>query len=65
VACKSNSVQAWREHIFFEPRNMHSSVIEEANIEIKVKNKGVFKDQLVGMYEFNLSKIYFTDDHAI
>jgi hypothetical protein len=34
----------WREHLFFEPRNMHKSVIESQVISIKVKNKGIFKD---------------------
>ena len=65
VACSKNTVQAWREHLFFEPRNMvseyssydlirkltvffvflkHTSAISEAVIEMRIKNKGIFKD---------------------
>lgn len=32
---------------------------------MRVKNKGVLKDQLIGMYEFDLTKIYFAEDHAM
>lgn len=31
VVCKSNAVQAWREHLFFEPRNMVSTRLFSVN----------------------------------
>jgi hypothetical protein len=65
VACGSAANISWREHLFFEPRNMHSSKIELDTISIKVKNKGIFKDELIGMYEFDMTKVYFEKGHAI
>ena len=44
---------------------MHSSKIELDTISIKVKNKGIFKDELVGMYEFDMTKVYFEKTHSI
>ena len=63
--CGSAASTNWREHLFFEPRAVHSSKIELETISIKVKNKGIFKDELVGMYEFDITKIYFEKSHAI
>ena len=34
-------------------------------ISIKVMNKGIFRDELVGMYEFDMTAIYFKEKHAI
>lgn len=44
---------------------MHSSKIELDTISFKVKNKGIFKDELIGMYEFDMTKVYFEKGHAI
>jgi hypothetical protein len=65
VANGSESTISWREHLFFEPRNMHSSKIELDTISIKVKNKGFFKDQLIGIYEFDITKVYAEKTHCI
>lgn len=62
---KSEVTISWREHMFFEPRNIHSSQIEQNTISIKVKNKGWLKEQLVGMYEFDVTKVYAAPKHAI
>lgn len=43
----------------------HSSKIEMETISIKVMNKGIFRDEMVGMYEFDMTSIYFKDKHAI
>jgi hypothetical protein len=65
VACGSEASINWREHMFFEPRNIHSSKIELDTISIRVKNKGFLKDQLIGMYEFDMTKVYAEKTHAI
>jgi len=57
--------QVFKEHLFFEPRNMHKSSIEAETIAIKIKNKGFFESALIGSYDFDLTKIYFEDTHAI
>jgi hypothetical protein len=65
VACESSTNVSWREHLFFEPRQVHASEIELDTISIRVKNKGIFKDELIGMYEFDITKVYFEKQHAI
>lgn len=32
---------------------------------IKVMNKGIFRDELIGTYEFDITTVYFKDKHAI
>jgi len=44
---------------------MHKTSIESEIISIKVLNKGFFKDKMIGAYDFNLTKIYFQEGHAI
>jgi len=51
--------------LFFEPRAVHSSKIEIDTISIRVKNKGLLKDQLIGMYEFDMARVYSEKKHAI
>ena len=34
-------------------------------IVIKVMNKGIFRDEMIGMYEFDMTSIYFKEKHAI
>ena len=65
VACGSAAQTHWKEHMFFEPRNIHASKIEMETISIKVMNKGIFRDEMIGMYEFDMTKVYFTEKHAI
>jgi hypothetical protein len=65
VPCRTATIIPWREHLFFEPRNMHKSVIESQVISIRVKNKGFLKDQLIGTYDFDLTKIYGMEKHAV
>lgn len=55
----------WNEHLFFEPKNMEKEKIEEGKIEIKLMDKGFFKDAIIGFYEFDLSYIYLMKDHAM
>lgn len=34
-------------------------------ISIKVMNKGIFRDEMIGSYEFDMTTVYFKDKHAI
>ena len=43
----------------------HQSKIEQETIAIKVMNKGIFRDEMIGMYEFDMTTVYFKDKHAI
>ena len=43
----------------------HSSKIELDTISIKVMNKGIFRDELIGMYEFDITTVYFKEKHTI
>jgi hypothetical protein len=36
-----------------------------ANISIKVKNKGLLQDEIIGTYDFDLAKIYFMEKHTL
>lgn len=43
----------------------HSSKIEMETITIKVMNKGIFRDEMIGTYEFDMTTVYFKDKHVI
>lgn len=34
-------------------------------ITIKVMNKGIFRDEMIGTYEFDMTSVYFKDKHVI
>lgn len=55
----------WSEHIFLEPKNIEKQAAEEAQISIRLMDKGFFKDQLIGSFEFDMSFIYFKKDHVL
>lgn len=61
----NTSVAVWNEHIFFEPKNIEVERLEKGKIEVKLMDKGFFKDALVGYYEFDLTSIYGREDHAL
>ena len=61
VATESNTLNYWGEHIFFEPRNVEKADIESSIISIRLLNKGMFKDELIGAYDFDITYIYFKD----
>ena len=58
-------IATWNEHVFFEPKNMEVEKIESGKIEIKLLDKGFFKDAIIGYYEFDLSYIYLMKEHAM
>ena len=71
--CDSSREVKWKEHLFIEPKNIVSSLqeflcfqhkndISSSNVQISVKNKGFFKDELIGYYEFDIQTIYFSND---
>ena len=55
----------WSEHIFLEPKNIEKQAAEDAQISIRLMDKGFFKDQLIGSFEFDMSFIYFKKDHVL
>ena len=59
------SVAEWNEHIFYEFKNQETSQLEAGKIEIKLKDQGIFKDALIGYYEFDLNYIYLMPNHAL
>ena len=61
----NSAVAIWNEHLFYEPKNTEVEDLENAKIEIKLMDKGFFKDALIGYYEFDLSYIYQMKDHAM
>ena len=61
----SQGIAVWNEHIFFEPKNVEKERLEKGKIEIKLMDKGFFKDAMIGYYEFDLSYIYLRKDHAL
>lgn len=34
-------------------------------ISIKVMNKGMFRDEMIGQYEFDMTSVYFKPKHVI
>jgi len=61
----NNDVAIWDEHIFFEPKNKEVEELENAKVEIKLMDKGFFKDVLIGYYEFDLNYLYQQENHAM
>ena len=44
---------------------MEAAAMNDGKIEIKLLDKGFFKDAIIGYYEFDLSAIYLMKDHAM
>ena len=55
----------WNEHIFLEPLSVDKREAEAAKIVIKLMDKGIFKDQMIGEFTFDLSTIYLKDKHVL
>ena len=55
----------WSEHIFLEPKNVEKKAAEDAQLQIRVLDKGFFKDSVIGQFEFNLTHLYFMKDHLL
>ena len=39
--------------------------IEDGKISIRILNKGFFKEDTIGAYEFDISQIYLQKDHTL
>ena len=61
----SNATVVWNEHAFFEPTGLTASDVQNEKLRIQVLNRRMLKDQLIGVYEMDISYIYFKDKHAI
>jgi len=61
----NTGVAMWNEHVFFEPKNKEAADMESGKLEIKLLDKGFLKDVIIGYYEFDLSYIYLSNDHAL
>lgn len=55
----------YSEHLFLEAKNCDKEKAESGKILIKVMDKGMFKDCLIGEFEFDMSFIYFKKDHVM
>jgi len=49
--------------VFFEKKNVEEEQLAMAKVEIKLLDKGFFKDALIGFYEFDLTYIYQQEGH--
>ena len=56
---------AWNEHMFFEPKNLSQEDIESAKVQIRLMDKGFFKDAMIGQYDLDVPFIYFKDKHVM
>jgi len=55
----------WNEHIFIEPTSVDKRDVEAAKIVVKLMDKGIFKDTMIGEYIFDLSAIYLRENHLL
>ena len=55
----------WNEHIFMEFNNKEPNELEKAKVSLKMLDKGIFKDEIIGYYEFDLNYIYLQPNHAL
>ena len=53
------------EHLFLEPRELDKKDAEAAKITLKLVDKGMFKDVLIGQFDFDMSFIYLRDKHLL
>lgn len=55
----------YSEHIFLEAKNIDKEKAESAKVMLKLMDKGMFKDCLIGEFELDLSFIYLKKDHVL
>ena len=53
------------EHIFLEAPNIDKKTAEEGKIKLKMLDKGLFKNSMIGEFDFDVTQIYFKPDHAL
>ena len=62
---QSDAKQNWGEHFFFEKIGMTSDQIQQEVLEIRIMDKGMLRDTVVGIFDIDISQVYFKDKHAI
>jgi hypothetical protein len=55
----------WDEHLFIEPKAVTPKGAEDAKISIKLMDKGMFKDKLIGLFDLDLTFVYLKPDHVL
>ena len=55
----------YQEHLFLEPRGIDKKDAEDAKISLKLVDKGMFKDVMIGVFDFDMSFIYLKDKHLL
>ena len=53
------------EHLYLEPRGVDKEEAEDAKISIKLVDKGMFKDALIGQFDLDMSFIYLREKHLL
>lgn len=51
--------------MFYEKKNVEEEQLAMARVEIRLLDKGFFKDALIGYYEFDLTYIYQQENHSL
>lgn len=69
TSCKndisSRASVTWSEHIFFEPKDLNERDIQNGKLKIRVLDQQMLKNTVIGVYEMDLSYIYFKEKHAV
>jgi hypothetical protein len=65
TATKNENGTYWGEHLFFEPKHMSKDDMQAATVDIRLVDKGLFRDRLVGDFEIDVAQIYSMDKHAL
>ena len=45
--------------------NIDKKTAEEGKIKLRLLDKGIFKNALIGEFEFDVTQIYFRKEHAL
>jgi hypothetical protein len=61
----SDTVSFWNQHLFIEKRGIDKNEAESTKILIKVLEKNLIKDEMIGMFELDLGFIYLRDQHML
>jgi len=60
-----NTLVCWNEHLFFEFRGLNKNELEKAKISFRLTDKGFLANNMLGIYEFDMSIVYANPDHAM
>ena len=61
----ATSLVSFNSHLFIELKNQSVQDLEQTKIQLKLKEKGYFKDTPIGLMETDFSYIYFLKDHTM